>query len=120
MRLVNTVTHNSHPKSQDRILVKKPLNNQRVDDLKETSQKKKKSPPPNPHFEPKTQAAADVSIFDALPGFGSFVPELPTAESLVPELPDLGVGAAMAAAFAEDTTVKAQAIPTPKKIKAPP
>lgn len=63
---------------------------------------------------------ADVSIFDALPGFGSFVPELPTAESLVPELPDLGVGAAMAAAFAEDTTVKAQAIPTPKKIKAPP
>ncbi|CAE7597840.1 PFP-BETA2 [Symbiodinium natans] len=55
--------------------------------------------------EPKTEVQdGQASIFDSLPGFGSFVP-------------DLGVSAL----FAEDTRVPvAKAIPTPKKTKPPP
>ena len=55
-----------------------------------------------------TGDSAEGSIFDALPGFGSFVPELPG----LPELPSV---------LGEDTRVpQARPIPTPKKTKPPP
>eukprot|EP00435_Cladocopium_sp_Y103_P066732 s849_g29.t1 len=62
---------------------------------------------------PKPKPKAEGSIFDALPGFGSFVPELPG----LPELPSVELPSVLG----EDTRVpQARPIPTPKKTKAPP
>lgn len=66
----------------------------------------KAKPKPKPKAAAPAPAEVEGSIFDALPGFGSFVPDLS-----LPELPSV----------LEDTRVpQARPIPTPKKTKPPP